>query len=63
MSFCGSGFLGIYHLGATKALITKAPKFINRVNKYGGASAGSLVACILTVFGPNLQVIEVRSTV
>ncbi|XP_052782856.1 patatin-like phospholipase domain-containing protein 4 [Mya arenaria] len=47
ISFCGAGFLGIYHMGVLKALRSSAPKFLSRIERVGGASAGSLAGVVL----------------
>ncbi|XP_060557607.1 patatin-like phospholipase domain-containing protein 4 [Ruditapes philippinarum] len=52
LSLCGSGFLGIYHIGVAKALINHAPVFLSKIDRVGGASAGALVGAIL-VCDPN----------
>ncbi|KAL3846843.1 hypothetical protein ACJMK2_017797 [Sinanodonta woodiana] len=46
LSFAGCGFLGIYHLGAARAL-TKCG-VMSQVDKMAGASAGSLIAALFT---------------
>ena len=63
MSFAGCGFLGIYHLGVAKTLICNGPRFLERVDSFGGASAGSLIACIFAMDGGKevkMKFIEVR---
>ena len=62
LSFAGSGFLGIYHLGAADALINHGGKLLAGVEQYAGASAGSLIAAafaIKTVDAKTLKVDEV----
>jgi len=59
LSFAGCGLLAIYHLGVAKMLATHGRRFMMNVQRFGGASAGALVASILAVRGCNLQVIEV----
>ncbi|KAL4220235.1 hypothetical protein ACF0H5_020643 [Mactra antiquata] len=55
ISFCGSGFLGIYHIGATQALVNHAPNLLSRLSKVGGASAGALVAALLVCDTSKLE--------
>lgn len=47
LSFCGSGFLGIYHIGVVKALSSHAPEFLSKMQRIGGASAGALIGAML----------------
>lgn len=58
LSFAGCGFLGIYHLGACKTLFKHGKSFLNQVDKFGGASAGSLVAAVLAVKGYDESAID-----
>ncbi|CAB3397699.1 unnamed protein product [Caenorhabditis bovis] len=50
LSFSGCGFLGAYNFGAAYCLFTESKNLISRVDRFSGASAGSLVAalCALT---------------
>ncbi|KXJ20374.1 patatin-like phospholipase domain-containing protein 4 isoform X1 [Exaiptasia diaphana] len=52
LSFAGCGFLGVYHLGVAKCLVERAPRFLNSVTAFAGASAGSLVAAMLATSAP-----------
>ncbi|XP_045200088.2 patatin-like phospholipase domain-containing protein 4 isoform X2 [Mercenaria mercenaria] len=52
ISFCGCGFLGIYHIGVAKALLKHAPSFLSKIERVGGASAGALIGALL-VCEPN----------
>ena len=45
ISFAGSGFIGIYHIGVSACLKKFAPHLLQ--NKIGGSSAGALVAAAL----------------
>ncbi|OWF56590.1 patatin-like phospholipase domain-containing protein 2 [Mizuhopecten yessoensis] len=45
-SFAGCGFLGIYHVGVASCLKQHVPQLVDNV-KFGGASAGAIVACCL----------------
>lgn len=58
LSFSGCGLLAIYHLGVAKMLITHGHRFMMNVQRFGGASAGSLIASILAVRGCDLKAIE-----
>ncbi|CAD5113547.1 DgyrCDS2709 [Dimorphilus gyrociliatus] len=50
LSFAGCGFLGLYHLGVAQCLVTHGKRFLQEnVEFFAGASAGSLVAAILSV--------------
>lgn len=51
LSYCGCGFLGIYHVGVATSFLEYAPQLM--VNKISGVSAGSIVA-VAHVCG-NLQ--------
>lgn len=48
MSFAGCGFMGIYYVGVTSCILERFPRFITDASKIYGASAGSLVAAMLT---------------
>jgi len=39
LSFSGSGFMGVYHLGVASCMKTYAPEILK--NKISGASAGA----------------------
>ena len=47
ITFCGSGFLGIYHIGVVSCLKTHAQKLLDKIERCGGCSAGALAACML----------------
>ncbi|KAI3371075.1 hypothetical protein L3Q82_023710, partial [Scortum barcoo] len=49
ISFAGCGFMGIYYVGATSCILERFPGFIRDASKIYGASAGALMAAILTV--------------
>ncbi|XP_028404793.1 1-acylglycerol-3-phosphate O-acyltransferase Pnpla3-like [Dendronephthya gigantea] len=44
LTFSGCGFLGIYHVGVASALKDRAPKLLEKIENFGGASAGALAA-------------------
>lgn len=58
LSFCGCGFIALYHLGVASKFAQCGRRFLSRVDRYAGASAGSLVACLLGVIGPDLHTID-----
>ncbi|OUC45744.1 phospholipase, patatin family [Trichinella nativa] len=47
LSFCGCGFLGVYHLGSAVCFKRYGPSLLKRFSRTGGASAGSLVSALL----------------
>ncbi len=53
-TFSGCGFLGVYHIGVIACLKQHAPKYLEHVSHYGGASAGALSACTL-LFNMDLE--------
>ncbi|XP_070827782.1 patatin-like phospholipase domain-containing protein 2 [Chaetodon trifascialis] len=52
ISFAGCGFMGIYYVGATSCILERFPRFIQDASKIYGASAGALMATVLTVGVP-----------
>ena len=52
ISFAGCGFQGIYHLGAVSCLQRHGKRLLDGIQCFGGASAGSLVAAVLTTSIP-----------
>ncbi len=44
ITFSGCGFLGIYHVGVASALKDRAPELLEKIDNFGGASAGALAA-------------------
>lgn len=58
MSFSGCGFLGIYHLGVIHSLSTHGRKLLLNISRFGGASAGSLIASTLATRGFEPDIIE-----
>ena len=59
LSFCGCGFLGMYHMGVVSCLIKHGPGFIAQLNRVAGASAGALAAAVLVTM-PQVHTVEVR---
>ena len=59
LSFSGCGFLAVYHLGVAKALMLHGRKLLMNVQRFAGASAGSLVAAVLAVGDSDMQALEV----
>ena len=60
LSFAGCGFLGIYHLGVVHSMAHHGHKLLLNVQRFGGASAGSLIASALAIRGADKQVIQVK---
>ena len=60
LTFSGCGFLGVYHIGVMSCLKENAVDFLNRVNCYGGASAGAFAAVGLAM---DLSISEVAEPV
>ena len=56
LSFCGCGFLGIYHVGVAKALVNHAPAFLSKIDRVGGSSAGALIGAVLLCDSSKLDV-------
>ncbi|XP_020029794.2 LOW QUALITY PROTEIN: 1-acylglycerol-3-phosphate O-acyltransferase PNPLA3 [Castor canadensis] len=46
LSFCGCGFLGFYHIGATRCLSERAPHLLRDAPMFYGCSAGA-VHCVI----------------
>lgn len=55
LSFSGSGFLGAYNFGAAKRLMQEKKAIGEKVDRFAGASAGSLVAAILALAPEKLD--------
>ncbi|XP_049928489.1 patatin-like phospholipase domain-containing protein 2 isoform X1 [Epinephelus moara] len=49
ISFAGCGFMGIYYVGASSCILERFPRFIQDASKIYGASAGALMAAVLTL--------------
>ncbi|GFO22861.1 patatin-like phospholipase domain-containing protein 4 [Plakobranchus ocellatus] len=47
LSFCGCGFIGMYHLGVVSCLLQRGETFLERVERVAGASGGALMAAIM----------------
>ncbi|KAM9674139.1 patatin-like phospholipase domain-containing protein 5 [Trichechus inunguis] len=54
LSFCGSGFLGLYHVGVSHCLRERAPHLLLGAHRFYGASSGALNAVAL-VCGKSLD--------
>ena len=52
ISFAGCGFMGVYYMGATSCIFERYPEFFHKATKIYGASAGALMATILTIGTP-----------
>lgn len=48
ISFAGCGFMGIYYVGVTSCILQRFPRFIQGAYKIYGASAGALMAAVLS---------------
>ncbi|XP_017288379.1 patatin-like phospholipase domain-containing protein 2 [Kryptolebias marmoratus] len=49
ISFAGCGFMGIYYIGVTSCILERFPRFIQDASKIYGASAGALMAAVITL--------------
>lgn len=49
ISFAGCGFMGIYYVGATSCILERLPRLVQDASKIYGASAGALMAAVLTI--------------
>lgn len=49
LSFSGCGFLGVYHIGVARCLQIHGADLLQTINKFAGASAGSLAAAVLGI--------------
>lgn len=48
ISFAGCGFMGIYYVGVSSCILDRCPRFIRDAFRIYGASAGALVATVLS---------------
>ncbi|XP_077990600.1 patatin-like phospholipase domain-containing protein 4 [Glandiceps talaboti] len=55
ISFCGCGFLGIYHVGVAACLVKHGEKFLPHIKRYAGASAGSLAAAAMALLPDKME--------
>jgi len=55
ISCSGCGFLGIYHFGVMICFQRNAKELLSRVTRFAGASAGSLVATLMTLSPESLD--------
>uniref|UniRef100_M4ADA4 PNPLA domain-containing protein n=1 Tax=Xiphophorus maculatus TaxID=8083 RepID=M4ADA4_XIPMA len=49
ISFAGCGFMGIYYVGVISCILQRFPRFIRDASTIYGASAGALMAAIITL--------------
>ncbi|XP_054898390.1 patatin-like phospholipase domain-containing protein 2 isoform X1 [Poeciliopsis prolifica] len=49
ISFAGCGFMGIYYVGVIGCILERFPRFIRDASKVYGASAGALMAAVITL--------------
>ncbi|XP_039319156.1 1-acylglycerol-3-phosphate O-acyltransferase PNPLA3 isoform X5 [Saimiri boliviensis] len=61
LSFAGCGFLGFYHVGATRCLSEHAPHLLRDARMFFGASAGALHGVSVLCGVPLDQVLEILS--
>lgn len=47
ITFSGAGFLGIYHIGVVSCLKFYGKNLLDKIECFGGSSAGALTACML----------------
>lgn len=52
LSFSGSGYMGLYHVGVTECLRQRAPRLIQGARRFYGSSSGALNAMTI-VFGKS----------
>ncbi|XP_062303044.1 patatin-like phospholipase domain-containing protein 4 [Osmerus eperlanus] len=55
LSFAACGFLGIYQLGAVRAILRHGDKLLGSLRACAGASAGALVAAVLVTAPDKLE--------
>lgn len=48
LSFAGCGFMGIYYVGVSSCILERCPRFIRDASRFYGASAGALMAAVLS---------------
>lgn len=56
LSFAASGFMGIYHLGAVRAILRHGDKLLGSLQACTGASSGALVAAVVITAPDKLEV-------
>ena len=56
LSFCGCGFVGMYHLGVVSCLLARGETFLERVEKVAGSSAGALMAAVMLCAPDKIEV-------
>ncbi|KAL1767203.1 patatin-like phospholipase domain-containing protein 3 [Sigmodon hispidus] len=59
LSFAGCGFLGFYHIGATRCLSERAPHLLRQARTFFGCSAGALHAVAFVACLPLDQIMEI----
>ncbi|XP_068169795.1 patatin-like phospholipase domain-containing protein 2 [Antennarius striatus] len=52
VSFAGCGYMGIYYVGASSCILERFPRLIQDASKVYGASAGAVMATVLTAGVP-----------
>lgn len=48
LSFAGCGFMGVYYVGVASCLLQRFPRLVHGAYKIYGASAGALMAAVLS---------------
>ena len=56
LSFCGCGFLAVYHLGVAKALLQHGQGLLSQIQRVSGASAGALAGALLVIKPESMEV-------
>ncbi|CDW53976.1 Patatin domain containing protein [Trichuris trichiura] len=56
ISFCGCGFLGLYHCGAARCMTVHGSSVLARCKRFAGASAGALVAALLLTSSETIDI-------
>ena len=59
LSFCGCGFVGMYHLGVVSCLLARGETFLEHVEKVAGSSAGALMAAVMLCAPDKIEVSSV----
>ncbi|CAG5133884.1 unnamed protein product, partial [Candidula unifasciata] len=55
LSFCGCGFLGMYHLGVISCLSQRSPSLLEQLERVAGASAGAIMAVLLVTCRDKIE--------
>lgn len=52
LSFAGCGFMGIYYVGVCSCILERCPRLVRDAFRIYGASAGALMAAVLSAGVP-----------